>query len=64
MKSVTLEIDRSFTKNYADYNYSIIREVRYLKEKNAAKYGFDIRLIAAAAQLKQRQHPERIVTRN
>ena len=42
---------------------SIIREVRCLKEENAAEYGFDIRLIAAAAQLRQRQHPERIVTR-
>ena len=42
---------------------SIIREVRCLKEDNAAAYGFDIRLIAAAAQSRQREHPERIVTR-
>jgi len=42
---------------------SMIREVLCLKEENAAEYGFDIRMIAAAAQLKQRQHPERIVTR-
>ncbi|MEI7708778.1 MAG: hypothetical protein WCI90_10965 [Chlorobium sp.] len=42
---------------------SIIREVRCLKEDNAAEYGFDVRLIAAAAQLQQRQHPERMVTR-
>ena len=50
----------------ANNNYttdSIIREVRCLKEDNAAEYGFDIRMIAAAVQLKQRQHPERIVTR-
>ena len=42
---------------------SIIREVRRLKEDNAAAYSFDIRLIAAAAQSRQREHPERIVTR-
>ncbi len=42
---------------------SIIQRVRRLKEENAAKHGFDIRAIAAAAQAKQRQHPERMVTR-
>jgi len=41
----------------------IIHEIRWLKEENAAEYGFDIRLIGAAAQLQQHQHPERIVTR-
>ena len=42
---------------------SIILEVRRLKEENAAEYGFDIRAIAAAAQARQREHPERMVTR-
>jgi hypothetical protein len=42
---------------------SIIREIRCLKEDNAAEYGFDIRLIGAAVQMQQRQHPERMVTR-
>ena len=42
---------------------SIVREIRCLKEDNAAEYGFDIRLIGAAVRLQQRQHPERMVTR-
>ena len=42
---------------------SIIARVRRLKEENAAEYGFDVRAIAAAAQARQREHPERIVTR-
>jgi len=42
---------------------SIVREIRCLKEDNAAESGFDIRLIGAAVQMQQRQHPERMVTR-
>ena len=42
---------------------SIIREVRRLKEENAAAFCFNIRLIAAAAQSRQREHPGQIVTR-
>ena len=42
---------------------SIIREVRRLKEENAAVYGFDIHKIAAAARARQREHPERMVSR-
>ena len=42
---------------------SIIREVRRLKEENAAEHGFDLRKIAAAARLRQREHPQRMVTR-
>jgi hypothetical protein len=42
---------------------SIILEVRRLKEANAAEHGFDLRKIAAAAQARQREHPERMVTR-
>ncbi|MCC5841479.1 MAG: hypothetical protein JJT96_15300 [Opitutales bacterium] len=34
-----------------------------MKEENAAEHGFDIRKIAAAAQARQREHPERMVTR-
>jgi hypothetical protein len=40
-----------------------IMEVRRLKEENAAEHGFDLRKIAAAAQARQREHPERMVTR-
>jgi len=42
---------------------SIIMEVRRLKEENAAEHGFDLRKIAAAAQARQREHPQRMVTR-
>lgn len=42
---------------------SIIMEVRRLKEENAAEHGFDLRMIAAAARTRQREHPERMVTR-
>lgn len=42
---------------------SIIQQVRRLKEENAAEHGFDVRAIAVAAQKKQRQHPERMVSR-
>lgn len=42
---------------------SIIMEVRRLKEENAADHGFDLRKIAAAARTRQREHPERMVTR-
>jgi len=42
---------------------SIITEVRRLKEENAAEHGFDLRKIAAAARIRQREHPERVVTR-
>ncbi|MEM9479500.1 MAG: hypothetical protein AAGA58_07595 [Verrucomicrobiota bacterium] len=42
---------------------SIIAEVRRLKEENAAEHGFDLRKIAAAARARQREHPERMVTR-
>jgi hypothetical protein len=52
--------DRTLTDQQPD---SIIRQARRLKEDNAAAYGFDIRLIAAAAQSRQREHPQRIVTR-
>ncbi len=41
----------------------IIMEVRRLKEENAAEHGFDIRKIAEAARARQREHPERMVTR-
>ena len=44
-------------------NDTIIQRVRLLKEENAAEHGFDIRAIARAAQEKQRQHPERMVSR-
>ena len=43
---------------------SIIEQVRRMKEANAAKHGFDVRAIAAAAQANQRKHPERMVTRH
>lgn len=42
---------------------SIIEQVRRMKEANAAKHKFDVRAIAAAAQVNQRKHPERMVTR-
>jgi len=42
---------------------SIIKRVRRYKEENAAEHGFDIRAIAAAAQARQREHPDRMVTR-
>lgn len=42
---------------------SIILDVRRLKEENAAEHGFDLRKIAAAARARQREHPERMVTR-
>lgn len=42
---------------------SIIMEVRRLKEENAAEHGFDLRKIAEAARARQREHPERMVTR-
>jgi len=42
---------------------SIIMEVRRLKEDNAAEHGFDLRKIAEAARARQREHPERMVTR-
>ena len=42
---------------------SIITEVRRLKEENAAEHGFDLRKIAAAARIRQREHPHRMVTR-
>ncbi|MCF6312982.1 MAG: hypothetical protein L3J39_11075 [Verrucomicrobiales bacterium] len=42
---------------------SIIMEVRRIKEENAAEYGFDLRKIAEAARARQREHPERMVTR-
>ena len=42
---------------------SIILEVRRLKEENAAEHGFDLRKIAEAARERQREHPERMVTR-
>ena len=42
---------------------SIILEIRRLKEENAAEHGFDLRKIAAAARTRERQHPERMVTR-
>jgi hypothetical protein len=42
---------------------SIIMEVRRLKEENAAEHGFDLRKIAAAARTRQREHPQRMVTR-
>ena len=41
----------------------VIMEVRRLKEENAAEHGFDIRKIAEAARARQREHPERMVTR-
>jgi hypothetical protein len=42
---------------------SIVRQVRRLKEENAAEHGFDLRRIAAAARSKQKLHPERMVSR-
>ncbi len=42
---------------------SIIMEVRRLKEENAAEHGFDVRKIAESARARQREHPERMVTR-
>lgn len=42
---------------------SIITDVHRIKEENAAEYGFNLRKIAAAAQARQREHPERMVTR-
>jgi len=42
---------------------SIIAEVRRLKEENAAEHGFNLRKIAEAAWARQREHPERMVTR-
>lgn len=42
---------------------SIIEDVRGMKEKNAAKHGYDFRKIAEAARVNQRQQPERMVTR-
>ncbi len=42
---------------------SIIMEVRRLKEENAAEHGFDLRKTAEAARARQREHPERMVTR-
>lgn len=42
---------------------SIIMEVRRLKEENAAEHGFDLRKIAETARARQREHPERMVTR-
>ena len=42
---------------------SIILEVRRLKEENAAEHGFDLRKVAEAARERQREHPERMVTR-
>lgn len=42
---------------------SIILEVRRLKEENAAEHGFDLRKIAEAARERQREHPQRMVTR-
>ena len=42
---------------------SIIEDVRSMKEKNAAKHGYDFRKIAEAARVNQRQQPERMVTR-
>jgi len=42
---------------------SIIIEVRRLKEENAAEHAFDVRKIAEAARARQREHPERMVTR-
>lgn len=42
---------------------SIIMEVRRLKEENAAAHGFNLRKIAEAARARQREHPERMVTR-
>ena len=42
---------------------SVIMEVCRLKEENAAAYGYDIRKIAKAAQKRQFEHPDRMVTR-
>jgi hypothetical protein len=42
---------------------SIVRQVRRLKEENAAEHGFDLRRIAAAARSRQKLHPERMVSR-
>ncbi len=42
---------------------SIIRQVRRLKEENAAEHGFDLRRIAAAARSRQKLHPQRMVSR-
>lgn len=42
---------------------SIILDVRLMKEENAAEHDFDVRKIATAAQARQREHPERMVTR-
>lgn len=42
---------------------SILAEVRRLKEENAGEHGFDLRKIATAARARQREHPERMVTR-
>lgn len=42
---------------------SIIRQVRRLKEENAAEHGFDLRRIAASARSRQKLHPERMVSR-
>ena len=42
---------------------SIILEVRRLKEENAAEHGYDLRRLAEAARERQREHPERMITR-
>lgn len=42
---------------------SILREVRRIKDENAAKYGYDVRALGKALQKEQRQSGRKVVSR-
>jgi len=42
---------------------SVIREIRRIKDENAAKYGYDVRALGKALQKEQRQSGRKLVSR-
>ena len=42
---------------------SILREIRRIKDENAAKYGYDVRALGKALQKEQRQSGQKLVSR-
>jgi hypothetical protein len=42
---------------------SVVREIRQIKDDNAAKYGYDVRALGKALQEDQRQSGRKLVSR-